>query len=592
MRNSTRYSDTSALSEALEQYLIDNGQYPTGITGTYQELCAQNASDCTGYLDIRNDLVPTYIAAIPQDPEAILPATGYEILINPVNNKVSIRSTQAELDQSVVINPVPLWTPAELSTQLWLDQADASSISQVSHNNTRITQWNDKSGNERHATQVNTGLQPVISGGGVFFDGVDDFLNVDLDFLAGTDHQAYIVDSISNFSNFYGATTGGSSSQSLHVGFQNNSRFRVNFWGNDYNPNIGSEYIFGEQNLLSFQWLTGVGKSVYANGSLQGSNGSAGLINVMRDGGRILCVVGQGCMQANIKEIIFVTDSDITVDTDARLTGYLAHKWSIEDKLPTGHPYKSAPPSNWSPVDITTDLWLDAADVSTFQYNNDSNDNNDSNVYVNEWRDKSGNDRDASQAQTGFYPIYEDNSIYFDGDYLEVDLDFLAGADHSAFIVIRPETPYSNIYGATNPAQGNNSLHVGFRNNSEYRINYWGNDFYEPISPNFIPNEYNVLQFEWIEGVRKSVYINGFLEGTGSGAGTIGTMSGGGRILGVTMPNHDNMTARVQEIIFITDSHMNQTNYDLITGYLAHKWSLEDQLPPTHPYRTDPPIVN
>lgn len=235
VRNSARYSDLSAISDALSQYFIDNGEYPTGLSETYQEICVQDASDCTGYLDIRNALVPTYIASIPQDPETLSSGTGYEVMIHPVNQKISVQAIYAELGASILINPVPLWTPAQVSTQLWLDQSDISTITFASLDNAQVSQWNDKSGNNRHAIQGVSDSQPILSQGGVSFDGTDDFLNVDLDFLSGTDHQAYIVaDNISNHSNFYGATTGGSGSESLHVGFRNDSSFRINYWGNDF----------------------------------------------------------------------------------------------------------------------------------------------------------------------------------------------------------------------------------------------------------------------------------------------------------------------------------------------------------------------
>ena len=40
------------------------------------------------------------------------------------------------------------WTPAELPTHLWFDGADASTIT---HSSNAVTQWRDKSGNNRHA---------------------------------------------------------------------------------------------------------------------------------------------------------------------------------------------------------------------------------------------------------------------------------------------------------------------------------------------------------------------------------------------------------------------------------------------------------
>lgn len=49
------------------------------------------------------------------------------------------------------------WTPAQLSTALWLDAADANTLT-VS--NLQVSQWNDKSGNGRNAVQATSASQP------------------------------------------------------------------------------------------------------------------------------------------------------------------------------------------------------------------------------------------------------------------------------------------------------------------------------------------------------------------------------------------------------------------------------------------------
>jgi hypothetical protein len=54
------------------------------------------------------------------------------------------------------------------------------------------------------------------------------------------------------------------------------------------------------------------------------------------------------------------------------------------------------PPAFWSPADITTALWLDAADASTVTMANGA---------VSEWRDKSGNARHANQGTAARRPL-------------------------------------------------------------------------------------------------------------------------------------------------------------------------------------------
>lgn len=57
-RDATRQNDVNKIANALEQYLIDNGEYPGDVTPSYQEVCATGAPDCTGYADL-SALVPT-----------------------------------------------------------------------------------------------------------------------------------------------------------------------------------------------------------------------------------------------------------------------------------------------------------------------------------------------------------------------------------------------------------------------------------------------------------------------------------------------------------------------------------------------------
>lgn len=58
-----------------------------------------------------------------------------------------------------IISAVPFsWTPAKVPTALWLDAADASTITL---NNLTVSQWSDKSGNQRHVLQSTAANQPL-----------------------------------------------------------------------------------------------------------------------------------------------------------------------------------------------------------------------------------------------------------------------------------------------------------------------------------------------------------------------------------------------------------------------------------------------
>ena len=95
-------------------------------------------------------------------------AAASKSLAYPGYYRVSVPNTSATASVSVVkpewaniIDSTP-WNPLQLNIALllWLDAKDRDSIIQVS---SKISQWNDKSGNARHVTQSNASLRPVYS---------------------------------------------------------------------------------------------------------------------------------------------------------------------------------------------------------------------------------------------------------------------------------------------------------------------------------------------------------------------------------------------------------------------------------------------
>ena len=90
------------------------------------------------------------------------------------------------------------WTPAQISTALWLDAADAPTITL---NATTVSQWNDKSGNSRNVSQANSSQQPLYTLGGLNslniadFDGANDVLNglPMSNFVTNNSYSAFVV---------------------------------------------------------------------------------------------------------------------------------------------------------------------------------------------------------------------------------------------------------------------------------------------------------------------------------------------------------------------------------------------------------------
>jgi len=229
------------------------------------------------------------------------------------------------------------------SMGLWLDASDYSSFTFSS--GTNIAVWADKSGNARHATGVNS---PTYTNTSAYLSG-SSYFTVNLDFIASfPDHSAFFVMTNTNYVNIYGAQSGGSGANSLHVGFSATNAYRVNHWGNDWYPNITAAYKVGQMNLLNFDWINtgGLGKAVRANANVESTIGQTGQIGTMSGGGTIGNVVGQGILTGYINEAIFILNPNITTTIREKLEGYLAWKWGIQANLPANHPYKSAAPTS------------------------------------------------------------------------------------------------------------------------------------------------------------------------------------------------------------------------------------------------------
>lgn len=247
------------------------------------------------------------------------------------------------------------WTPAAISTGIWLDAADSSTITLNGNN---VSQWSDKSGNGYHATQSTAAYQPTYVGStfsnskpAIRFDGSNDRLSTSYDYT-GSDVTLYVVVS---------RETGGSLEQWVYC----------SYGGTNGTPANAAIWAKGE---LSQQWATytnafklsgvalatdntpailGLDSSIndavmdmYTNGNRTAQHPSATRYN----GGGRRNYVGAELDGANrflsgrVGEIIQV-ESRLTTTVRQKLEGYLAWKWGLENSLPVGHPYKTAQPT-------------------------------------------------------------------------------------------------------------------------------------------------------------------------------------------------------------------------------------------------------
>lgn len=238
------------------------------------------------------------------------------------------------------------WTPAEVSTMLWLDASDLSTIIDTT-NPGRVEQWNDKSGNDFHLTQPTLSLKP--------FTGVNDFSGLNVIYGNGSNYIENLVDTWPTMTGLICCTvaqliTGGNYNPWLYavnsVSEGNGAwllqregpRLQINF-------NSGSGPTFEKYTGLNFSpGIWGAywnGSRAYAvtngdNGSGSGSTGDLDIDNfsLFRRGGDIT--------EANIGEVVIIDSQDF--DLRQQVEGYLAWKWNLVSVLPSGHPYKTYRP--------------------------------------------------------------------------------------------------------------------------------------------------------------------------------------------------------------------------------------------------------
>ena len=249
------------------------------------------------------------------------------------------------------------WTPAQISTALWLDAADASTITL---NGSTVSQWDDKSGNGRNFAQVTAASQPTFLATGLnnkpllSFDGSNDVLTYS-GTLATNGATAILVANLSStvaFNRGVLVFTDGTNWDYLPGSFL---VWATGFDGVSGNSGADAYYnglAAGTQNAtftMDANMIYGYTSTqgIYGNGSLlhSGNNGTAS-INLTSGaiGSRLQGTATSNFSKVSVSEIL-LTNTPMDETTRQRAEGYLAWKWGLESNLPANHPYKNSPPT-------------------------------------------------------------------------------------------------------------------------------------------------------------------------------------------------------------------------------------------------------
>lgn len=243
------------------------------------------------------------------------------------------------IQQGLIGSYPKLWTPALITTALWLDAADAATITL---NVSNVSQWDDKSGNARNATQATGSRQPTYASSKVSFDGTE-LMELPGSFVSLNAVSSFVVGR-------YAASVGAVNYLVFMNGAGSDTRF--------YNSSVPTDFS-------TFGWSVEValGPTVAANtntnlfGLTHGSNTATAYLNAASIGtatrtktaslsavflGGISSTVPR--LNGEIQEVI-VLGSVPSNDDRQKLEGYLAWKWGLTANLPALHPYKTTPPT-------------------------------------------------------------------------------------------------------------------------------------------------------------------------------------------------------------------------------------------------------
>jgi hypothetical protein len=249
-----------------------------------------------------------------------------------------------------------LWTPAEITTAVWLDAFDGTEI--TLDTGVLVTSWNNKSGGTDF-NQTTTGNMPDYDSTNkcVTFDGTDEFMQAPDNFVSALNPDFMCVMladflSLQSTSDRLFQLEGGQGGGVISIGhgsggtgwnWRHNNGFRA------FNTGATTG-----QYMTSWVRSAGTGYSddeTWENGtsvSLSSGNNPGNTPTISQ----AFSTIGRGqggnedqffYSNARLHELVMLEDDDSA--TREKIEGYMAWRWGNEGDLPVSHPYKDAAPT-------------------------------------------------------------------------------------------------------------------------------------------------------------------------------------------------------------------------------------------------------
>lgn len=233
------------------------------------------------------------------------------------------------------------WTPANISgLAAWYDAQDADTITESLGS---ISQWDDKSGNGRHASQGTGSQQPTYNTTDADMNGFPS-VGRDGDVLKRLQTAASFLVRETYVVAYYDSATFGS--WDIMVGNADSVTGEPRFggWsGADYFQDNYSDTIYKNASTVT-NYADNTGKPVVLpmTISLWDNRWDADVTTRWSLLSQRQSWQRWGRYGA-LGEVVMTDGTESTADRN-RIEGYLAWKWGIEGDLPAGHPYEGGPP--------------------------------------------------------------------------------------------------------------------------------------------------------------------------------------------------------------------------------------------------------
>ena len=246
----------------------------------------------------------------------------------------------------------------------------------------------------------------------------------------------------------------------------------------------------------------------------------------------------------------------------------------------------------WTPASITTALWLDAADGSTFTFS--------SGTTVSDWASKSGG-YTFTQSDNAKRPLRSGTvnglpTVVFDGgDGMSVaNFNLTAAGQQASFFAVLTAASggdqiileHTSNYGVSNGA----FIVIRTSANNLGLARFQDGNLYSTFDTTGTITTSAKVFTGTIDGTLSTNEISGFLDGDGAGTRVINSNTNTDFVNATLFLGARNnaslfLNGQICEVGIIP-SVVSTLDRQKLEGYLAHKWGLTANLPVDHPYKT------